>query len=149
MKKLSYLYLLLLLLLSSCEKHEFKVLEGTYWQITDYTIDGADSMATTIVASNLDGVFYFGERGGSASRPDLTVSNLGAISGYHEYSGTWWSIEDNLLDINLHDNYIPDTKLSFRPFQSRWIIKKLTKKDMQLDLTLDNRKYYLRFKPYE
>ena len=147
MKKFTYLYLLLILL-SSCEEHEFKVLEESSWQITDYRINGADSMST-ITAFKLEGRFYFGERGGSASTPTLLVytSVQGPTSGY---LGTWWVDGDtDILEMYINYGSFHVNKFSFKPFRSQWTITKLTKKDMQLELTLDNRKHYLRFKPYK
>jgi len=161
MKKLIYLASLLLLLLSSCEEHEFKILEGTSWQITDYTIDGTDSMAT-ITAFHLEGVFYFDDRNNLSTVPDLIVFTVAHDTTYN-HDGTWQPIEGNMLEISLHrglsdfgtgimpklDSQVFVDRPSFKPFKSRWTIRKLTRKDMQLELTLDNRKYYLRFKPYK
>jgi len=146
LRKLSYLYLLLLLVISSCEPYEYKVLEGTSWQITDYTIDGTDSMAT-IKAFYLDGEFYFHERGGLGGYIRLYIRNSPQNPTYG-YSGVWqlYGKDFNLINITL-DGPLVD-KHSFKPFRTQWTITKLSKKDMQLNLTQDNRKYYLRFKPY-
>ena len=148
LRKLRYLYLLLLLLISSCEPYEYKVLEGTSWQITDYTIDGTDSMAT-IIAFNLDDEFNLGERGGLGINMSLTVKDSPQNPNYG-YDGVWnlAGKENNVFFIAIQSGPHVN-KPSFKPFRSaNWTTTKLIKQDMQLDLTLDNRKYYLRFKPY-
>ena len=159
MKNIACLYLLLLILLSSCEKQRLRMLENTSWQITDYQINGADSMAT-ITALHLEGEFYFNERN-SMSTIDLRATAIAHDTTYN-HTGTWWA-EKKMLEIDLFrglsrykngigprvkDRRVFANKPSFKPFRSQWTITKLTKKDMQLELTLDNRKHYLRFKPY-
>ena len=160
MKKTACLYLLLILL-SSCEEKGFRVLEKTSWQITDYKINGADSMAS-VIAFHLKGEFYFSDRPGMATPPTLITTTIAHDTTYN-HEGTWWA-EKKILEINLfrglsHYGYgiMPKAKYgtklidkpSFKPFRSQWTITKLTKKDMQLELTLDNRKHYLRFKAYQ
>lgn len=146
-------------LLNSCETRVYRVLEGTSWRITDYTINGADSMAS-VIAFHLEGEFRFLERTGYREA-DLRITTIAHDTTYY-HQGTWDSQERKAFEIivkslvvgpgimpkgDYRGNY---NKLSYRPFRStNWKVKKLTQKNMELELTLDNREYYLQFKSFK